>query len=133
MGIVDNCTSENDSEDPIGTSHPIVLRDVCILSNCYTDTTWSPSTAHVRFSIRNRIKEVVNPEELTRMLELDFSENDRESKPLSLEDKQFLTVMKKDIHMIDGHYEMPLPFLETTPSLRNNREMALQRLSHLKR
>lgn len=78
MGIVDNCASENDSEDSIGTSHRIVLCDVCIPSNCDTDTTWSPTTANVRFSIRNRIKEVVNTEELIKMLELDFSENYRE-------------------------------------------------------
>lgn len=123
-------TAVIDIRDPIGTSHRVVLRDVRIptkpdLSN--------HTTNRVAFSIRNRFKKVINPEELTRMLELDFSEINGNSKPLSQKDKQFLTTMKEGIHINNGHYEMPLSLRDNMPNLPNNQEMALQRLNHLKK
>lgn len=53
----------------------------------------------VAFSIRNNFKEVINPEELTRMIELDFNENYRKSKPLSADNEQFWAMVKEGIHI----------------------------------
>ncbi|XP_062618078.1 uncharacterized protein LOC134279668 [Saccostrea cucullata] len=87
---------------------------------------------NVVFSIRNKIKEVINPEEIVRMLEVDFSENFSSSKHVSYEDRKFLDIRDKGIHKHDGHYEMPLPFREAMPYLSNNRDMAFQRLQSLR-
>lgn len=128
IGIVENDCSTEWDEDPIGISHRIVACDVPT-ELCRSEVS---RPDHVVFSLRNKIKEVINPEEVVRMLEVDFSENSNSSKHISYEDRKFLDAMEKGIHKLDGHYEMPLPFREAMPYLSNNRDMALQRLQHLR-
>ena len=83
------------------------------------------------FSIRPTIKEVINPAQLREMLELDFSERGAEQ-PMSQEDKKFLSIMEGETRQReDGHYEMPLPFRQERPVLRNNKPLALHRLCKL--
>lgn len=81
---------------PIGTSHRIVLRVVHIPIK--PDMS-GHTEKQVAFSIRNNFKEVINPEELTRMIELDFNENYRKSKPLSADNEQFWAMVKEGIHI----------------------------------
>ena len=68
------------------------------------------------------------------MFEADFSEKDRNSQVLSQENGRFLALVEQGIrHCEDGHYELPLPLNESSASLPNNHEVALRRLSQLKR
>jgi hypothetical protein len=66
------------------------------------------------------------------MFEQDFSEKKRE-KPMSLEDRKFLDITKREIHVTDdGHYELPLPFRNDKVELPSNRKLAESRLDGLK-
>ena len=68
------------------------------------------------------------------MFEADFSEKDRNSQALSQENRRFLALVEQGIrHCEDGHYELPLPLNESSTSLPNNQEVAVRRLSQLKR
>ena len=68
------------------------------------------------------------------MFEADFSEKDRNSQVLSQENGRFLALVEQGIrHCEDGHYELPLPLKETSPSLPKKQEVAVRRLSQLKR
>ena len=68
------------------------------------------------------------------MFEADFSEKDRNSQALSQENRISLALVEQGIrHCEDGHYELPLPLNESSASLPNNQEVALRRLSQLKR
>lgn len=81
IGIVENDCSTEWDEDPIGISHRIVTCDVPA-ERCRSEVS---RPDHVVFSLRNKIKEVINPEEVVRMLEVDFSENSNSSKHISYE------------------------------------------------
>ena len=68
------------------------------------------------------------------MFELDFSEAQTEDSPLSYEDKKFMSKVSEGIHQRpDGHYEMPLPLKQDLLTLPDNKEVALKRLSKLKK
>ena len=55
------------------------------------------------------------------------------SEKVSQEYQRFLAIMQGEISMVDGHYQMRLPFKEKYPHLSSNRNLALQSLSQLKR
>ena len=81
---------------------------------------------HIRDESERRfIKEVWNEE--------DTHEINSEQRGLSCEDQQFLEIMSNNIKFVDGHYELPLPFRDTTPNLSFNRESALKRADGIKR
>ena len=87
-----------------------------------------------RFTIEAQTKEVVNPFEVRRMFELDFSERCNGQPEFSQEDCKFLNIARKGIRLReDSHYEMSLPMKEGTPSLPHNRVMARNRLRPLKK
>ncbi|CAC5418068.1 unnamed protein product [Mytilus coruscus] len=86
--------------------------------------------SHVFFTIRNRTK-LVSPVEVTRMMELDFSERTHDKQSMSFDDKRFLNVLESGIRVNDGHYEMPLTFKGSEPTLPNNKTQAFQRFNHL--
>ena len=52
-------------------------------------------------------------------------------KQLSTEDRRTFELWEHSIQLIDGHYELPIPFRRRPPVLANNREMALCRLRSL--
>ena len=84
------------------------------------------------FIERTHVKEKLNPNEVVKMFEQDFSER-RRDKPMSLEDRKFLDITKGEIHVTkDGHYEIPLPFRDDKVNLPCNRKLAESRLSGLK-
>lgn len=70
----------------MGISHHIVVNDVSkdlsVLSNSRPE--------HVIFSQRNRIKEIIDQNNLAKLFELDFSENYGKSKSLSQENRKFI-------------------------------------------
>ena len=103
VGLV-NCTWEDAEGDDVGTSHHIVVRDVA------NDLSMPGGSGHVIFSLKNKIKEVIDPHSIIKMFELDFNENYGDSKVLSQEDRKFICILEKEICFRDGHYQMPLPF-----------------------
>jgi hypothetical protein len=123
--------STSDSEyDQIGVSHRIISCEVSPDLTTNKPDVLGPT--HVLLSFRNRVKVLVNPKEVAEMMELDFSEYHKSDKTsLSQEDQKFLTVLHDGIHMIDGHYEMPLPFKSGVPNLPNNNPSALHRFRQL--
>ncbi|CAC5381679.1 unnamed protein product [Mytilus coruscus] len=83
---------------------------------------------HVFFTIRNRT-EVVSPVEVVQMMELDVSERTHDKQSMSFDDKRFLNILESGIRVNDGHYEMPLTFKGSEPTLLNNKAQAIQRSS----
>ena len=66
------------------------------------------------------------------MFELDLAEG-KKDKPVSLEDRKFLNVTEREIHVAnDGHYKMPLPSRDDKVDLPRNRKVAESRLNGLK-
>ena len=68
------------------------------------------------------------------MFTLDFNERQTDEKPLSVEDRRFLKIVREGVHQLeDGHYEMPLPMRSERVELPNSKELAMSRLMKLKR
>ena len=94
-----------------------------------TDDSLKPRSCIV---LRSKIKELL-PQQVLDILQTDFHESFvSSSEKVSQEDKRFLAIMQEEISMVDGHYQMPLPFKEKHHHLSSNRNFALQRLSQLK-
>ena len=87
------------------------------------------------FAMENKVREIVTPQELNKMLELDFSERtDDNGQEYSQEDKTFLKIVNHGVRRTDdNHYEIPLPFRRDDPCFPENREQVLQRARWLKR
>ncbi len=118
VGIINPSEIDN-PHDHIGVSHRVV-------------TTCTEGYAQVTSPVT--IKEVINPYEVNRFMEMDFSERKFDYKVLSQDDKQFINILQEGIHQRDDlHYEMPLPFKGGQPAnLPNNKVQALQRLKQTK-
>ena len=52
---------------------------------------------------------------------------------MSVEDHRALTQMEDSVKIVDGHYQLGLPWKNNFTSLPNDRECALTRLNHLKK
>ena len=52
---------------------------------------------------------------------------------MSVEDKRALAVMESSAKLVDGHYQVALPWRESVPKLPNNRVLAERRLQLLKK
>ena len=87
------------------------------------------------FAVQDKVKEIVTPQALIRMFELDFPErSDESAHQYSQEDKRFLEIGNKGIRRTDdGHYEIPLPFRSKDVHLPDNKEQVFQRACWLKR
>ena len=61
--------------------------------------------------VENKVREIVTPQALNKMFELDFSEQaDDKELGYSQEDKTFLKIVTQGIrHTENGHYEILLP------------------------
>ncbi|CAB4036417.1 Hypothetical predicted protein, partial [Paramuricea clavata] len=76
---------------------------------------------------KTQVNEVLNPHEVLKMFEHDFSERKKE-KPMSLEDRKFLNITKREIQVTDdGQYELPLLFRNDKVELPSNRKLAESR------
>ena len=77
------------------------------------------------------IKEIVTPNSLLKMFELDFNEHMSKNLPedlgLSQEDRRFLKTVSNGIKLTSGHYQIPLPFRQSEVDLPNNRQQAVKR------
>ena len=90
------------------------------------------SEIHSRFAFSTKAKEIINPENVLRVLETDFVETSTKNKPYSVEDERFLRILEDGVKKRpDGHYEMPLPLKSDNVSLPNNRQLAVKRWNQL--
>ena len=71
--------------------------------------------------------------DILKLMEQDIIDPILDQVAYSQEDKRFLTILEKGIKYHDGHYELPLPFRNGRPALRNNTSVALERLNPLTR
>nr|XP_054604914.1 uncharacterized protein LOC107372912 [Nothobranchius furzeri] len=127
--IIGYSNSENDYEDEIGVSHHVIVKQVLPA----VELTHKLKT-EVHFVSRNKVKEVIIPADIIKVLEMDFVERSVEKEPVSQEDLLFLTKMKDGIKLKqNGHFEMPLPFKQEKPKLPNNKLCAELRLKCLER
>ena len=87
------------------------------------------------FMVEDKVKEIVTPQALNKMFELDFNERpDDKKQGHSQEDKKFLKIVSEGIQRTDdGHYEIPLPFRSCDIRFPGNKEQVLQRAYWLKR
>ena len=87
------------------------------------------------FAVEDKVKEIITPQALIRMFELDFPKrSDERAHQYSQEDKKFLEIVNKGIKRTDdGHYEIPLPFRSKDVHLPDNKEHVFQRACWLKR
>lgn len=74
-------------------------------------------------------KEIILPQQNLNMFELDFNDHavSTDMPSLSKEDQAFLKTAHENINLVNGHYELPLPFRETEVMLPNNKEQAIKR------
>ena len=86
-----------------------------------------------KFVLNAQTKETLDPNEIKRMFELDFSEHAHSDKVLSQEDKQFLKIVEQGIRFENGHYVIPLPLKPIQARLPNNRLSAVNRMKALKK
>ena len=72
--------------------------------------------------------------QLRRMYDAEFSECLASSKlAMSGEDRQALAILENSACLVDGHYQLALPWRYKPPSLKNNRCVALRRLQFLEK
>ena len=72
--------------------------------------------------------------QIERMYNAEFGESSASSKEMmSIEDRRALAIMERTVQMVDGHYQLSLPWKYDNPCLPNNRPMAEKRLNLLKR
>ena len=91
-----------------------------------------PSQHH--FVIKNRIKEVITPKDLNRMLELEFSERPGDNEYSHFhEDNIILKKTQMECTLMDGHYQLPLLLWNENVWMPNNPDQALHRMNWLKR
>ena len=82
-------------------------------------------------------KEFIAPKSLLKMLQLDFNDHTVSKVPdergLSQEDRKFLSMVERETKVVDGHYQVPLPFRCDDVTMRNNKEQAIKRANWQKK
>jgi hypothetical protein len=70
--------------------------------------------------------------QIERMFQMDFNETHATSATeMSVEDRKALSIMEDSAKLVDGHYQIALPWRDSTPSLPNNKQMVEKRLISL--
>ena len=56
-----------------------------------------------------------------------------DAEEISFEDKKFLEIMDKETKLVDGHYQVPLPFRNANVTFLNDKHYAMTRLRQLEK
>ena len=81
-----------------------------------------------------RYDDQVLHQQMERMFKNDFNEPMVASRTaMSVEDRRALAQMEGSVKIVNGHYQMGLPWRQKSVRLPNNREFAMTRLNHLKK
>ena len=87
------------------------------------------------FQTKTSVEENDVRDMLTRLYNLEFIEADPTERKLeasmSREDQKFMKILQGGTQLINGHYQVPLPFRDLCVNLPNNRYQARQRFSYL--
>ena len=78
-------------------------------------------------------KDTTFEELLRRAHAVDFCEEEGNGRELSIEDRQFLEMMKENVKMDNGHYCLPLPFRSNDEELPNNKGLTVRRMESTRR
>ncbi len=78
-------------------------------------------------------KGVMHPPQSTTEKVSTRSSLQHDEKSNSREDEKFLAKIEKEITLVDGHYQLPLPFREDNVKMPNNRKQAEQRALWIKK
>ena len=70
--------------------------------------------------------------DILNLFEREFVESKSLSKPLSLEDKRVLANGEQNVKLVDGHYQVPVPWEVDWKNLPDSRFVAERRLCSLK-
>jgi hypothetical protein len=83
----------------------------------------------------NRVEaDVELTSQFNKFCEMEFNDLKSETvKAMSQEDKRALSQMEQSVDLVDGHYELSLPWKVFPPNLPNNRSVAEKRLAPLKK
>lgn len=113
-------------------------REEQVASSCNRIIACEVDTGHHNinrsFVLSSQTKEEITPFSVKRMFEQDFSDRCSNDPGLSKEDKRFHAIAREGITQLEnGHYKLPLPLRDPNLRLPNNRDLALRRLSQLKR
>ena len=99
------------------------------VTNTDTETTATPA-----FVIEDQFKETSIENMLKKLYEVDQVQSIvTEQSEVSQDDVKFLKLMNTEVCMVDGHYQLPLPFRDKDISFPNNRWLAEKRAESLKR
>ena len=119
---------------PQGVSSPDRESYVSFCNRIVTHEVGSSKINHFSFVVDPQTREKICAAMVNRFFQQDFSEQSSNHCGLSSEDRRFLAIAEKGIrHLENGHYELPLPLKNSSVKLPNNGELALRRLSHLKK
>lgn len=91
----------------------------------HTDTNFSHSTNFVSQGLEEQVQKFWAMESLDSL--------HADCREMSVMDKRVLQLWDDNVKVVDGHYELPIPFRNNPPTLENNKWMAEQRLLGLKR
>ncbi|XP_050409069.2 uncharacterized protein LOC126824016 isoform X1 [Patella vulgata] len=83
-------------------------------------------------SIDNQIHDIDTCKMFEHIVENDFTDYNCKDPAYSQEDKQFLHIVNTETKLVNGHYEIPLPFKDTNLNIPNNKELAYKRLQSSK-
>ena len=79
-------------------------------------------------------KESPSPDDISRLLNQDFTCLEPDDLKQSVEDRQFMDTLETGIKRTsDGHVQMTLPFKSQNPTMPDNKEVAVRRLMLLKK
>jgi len=71
------------------------------------------------------------------MMQMDFNDHTVSKAPdergLSQEDRKFLSMVERETKVVDGHYQVPLPFRRHDVIMPNNKEQAIKRANWQKK
>ncbi|XP_067947081.1 uncharacterized protein [Watersipora subatra] len=112
VGTVD----QRESADRLGISHRVIMKE-------------SEAGNQLAFECKTTIKEKNFSNEITKIMQTDFTDIKDHSKAISMEDRSFLQQLSKNIHQDSEDFvTMPLPFRERPTNLPDNQKMAEKRL-----
>ena len=98
----------------------------------------SKTVASHYFAMETEVKDVGIKQMLHRMYAADFNDHCPSKKgeditEMSVEDRNFMTLMEKECNKEEKHYKLPLPLRVQDEMFPDNRSMAEARLKNLKK
>ena len=95
------------------------------------DMTDGKQSSHY-FLPTTKVRDTTISDKLNAMYVTEFSERFREDKTYSVEDGEFMRIMKEGVRKVEGHFEAPAPFRKADIDPPDNKGQALKRLFSLK-